>query len=72
MVYYLYATMPYSNAGLENYLAFRNGKTSLGKKGKEAINLVVSQVNQCRCIATIISGHGWFCSSRTGIAPNPY
>jgi hypothetical protein len=30
----LYATMAYSDTGLENYLAFQNGKTSLTKKEK--------------------------------------
>jgi uncharacterized peroxidase-related enzyme len=44
----LYATIAYSNTGLENYLALQNGKTSISKKEKEAINLVVSQVNNCR------------------------
>src|SRR5215467_4866506 len=48
MVPNLYATMAYSDTGLENYLGLQNGKTSLNKKEKEAINLVVSQVNNCR------------------------
>lgn len=48
MVPNLYATMAYSDTGLENYLALQNGKTSLTKKEKEAINLVVSQANNCR------------------------
>jgi len=43
----LYATIAYSDTGLENYLNFQNGKTSLNKKEKEAINLVVSQFNKC-------------------------
>jgi uncharacterized peroxidase-related enzyme len=47
MVPNLYATMAYSDTGLENYMAFQNGKTSLSKKQKEAVNLVVSQVNGC-------------------------
>lgn len=47
MVPNLYATIAYSDTGLENYLNFQNGKTSLTKKEKEAINLVVSQVNNC-------------------------
>ncbi|KOY86243.1 alkylhydroperoxidase [bacterium 336/3] len=47
MVPNLYATMAYSNTGLENYLNFQNGKTSLSKKEKEVVNLVVSQVNEC-------------------------
>lgn len=48
MVPNLYAAMAYSDTGLENYLGFQNGKTSLTKKEKEAINLVVSEVNNCR------------------------
>lgn len=43
----LYATIAYSNNGLERYLAYQNAKTSLSNKEKEAINLVVSQVNGC-------------------------
>ena len=48
MVPNLYAAMAYSDTGLENCLTLQNGKTSLTKKEKEAINLVVSQVNNCR------------------------
>lgn len=48
MVPNLYATIAYSDTALENYLTLQNGKTSLSKKEKEAINLVVSQVNGCR------------------------
>ena len=44
----LYAVMAYSDTGLGNYLQFQNSKTSLTKKEKEAVNLVVSQVNGCR------------------------
>lgn len=44
----LYATMAYSDTGLGNYLQFQNGKTSLSKKEKELVNLVVSQENGCR------------------------
>ena len=44
----LYAAIAYSDTALENYLTLQNGKTSLTKKEKEAINLVVSQVNDCR------------------------
>jgi uncharacterized peroxidase-related enzyme len=43
----LYATIAYSDNALGNYLQLQNGKTSLSKKEKEAINLVVSQVNGC-------------------------
>ncbi len=44
----LYATIAYSDSALGNYLQFQNGKTSLTKKEKEAVNLVVSEVNGCR------------------------
>jgi len=43
----LYATIAYSNNGLERFLAYQNAKTSLTNKEKEAVNLVVSQVNGC-------------------------
>ena len=44
----LYAIMAYSDTALGNYLQFQNAKTSLSKKEKEVVNLVVSQVNECR------------------------
>lgn len=44
----LYATIGYSAHGLEKYLAFQGAKTSLSNKEKEAVNLVVSEVNGCR------------------------
>jgi AhpD family alkylhydroperoxidase len=44
----LYATMAYSENALGTYLQFQGAKTSFSKKEKEAINLVVSQVNECR------------------------
>jgi len=44
----VYATYAKSDNGLGRYLTFANGKTSLSAKEKEAINLVVSQVNGCR------------------------
>ncbi|MBD0257741.1 MAG: carboxymuconolactone decarboxylase family protein [Cytophagales bacterium] len=48
----LYATIAYSGNALGNYLQFQNGKTSLSKKEKEVVNLVVSQVNECAyCLA---------------------
>lgn len=43
----LYATIGYSENGLGRYLAYQNAKTSLSNKEKEAINLVVSEVNNC-------------------------
>jgi AhpD family alkylhydroperoxidase len=48
MVPNLYATMAYSENGLGNYVALQSGKSSLRGKEREAINLVVSQVNGCR------------------------
>ena len=43
----LYAAIGYSNNGLSRFLAYQNAKTSLNNKEKEAVNLVVSQVNGC-------------------------
>lgn len=43
----LYATIAYSDHGLKRYLEFQNAKTSLSNKEKEAVNLIVSQVNGC-------------------------
>jgi uncharacterized peroxidase-related enzyme len=43
----LYATIAYSDNGLGRYLAYQNAKTTLSNKEKEAVNLVVSQVNGC-------------------------
>lgn len=43
----IYATYAYSENALGRYLTFSSGKTSLSNKEKEAIFLVVSQVNEC-------------------------
>ena len=43
----LYATIAYSDNGLGKYLAYQNAKTTLSNKEKEAVNLIVSQVNGC-------------------------
>jgi uncharacterized peroxidase-related enzyme len=43
----LYATIAYSENGLGRYLAYQNAKTTLSNKEKEAVNLIVSQVNGC-------------------------
>jgi uncharacterized peroxidase-related enzyme len=43
----LYAAIAYSDNGLGKYLAYQNAKTSLSNKEKEAVNLIVSQVNGC-------------------------
>ncbi len=44
----LYAVMAHSDTALGNYLQFQNAKTSLSKKEKEVVNLVVSQINECK------------------------
>jgi AhpD family alkylhydroperoxidase len=43
----LYATIAYSTNGLARFLAYQSAKTSLSNKEKEAVNLIVSQVNGC-------------------------
>lgn len=43
----LYATIAYSDNGLKRFLDYQNAKTSLSNKEKEAVNLIVSQVNGC-------------------------
>lgn len=47
MVPNLYAVMALSDTALGNYLAFQNAKTTFSNKEKQAVNLVVSQVNEC-------------------------
>lgn len=47
MVPNLYAVMAHSDTALGNYLAFQNAKTTFTNKEKQAVNLVVSQVNEC-------------------------
>ena len=44
----LYATIGHSEHGLARYVAFQGAKTSLNNKEKEAVNLVVSEINGCR------------------------
>ena len=52
MVPNLYATFAYSDSALGDFLAFDKRKSSLNAKEKEVVNLVVSQVNDCRyCLA---------------------
>lgn len=43
----IYATYAYSDNALGRYLTFSSGKTSLSNKEKEAVFLIVSQVNNC-------------------------
>lgn len=47
MVPNLYATIAHSESGLSRYLGFQKAKTSLTNKEKEAVNLIVSEVNGC-------------------------
>ncbi len=44
----LYAAFAHSENALGTYVQFQNAPSSLSKKGKEAINLVVSEINNCR------------------------
>lgn len=44
----IYATYAYSDNAPARYLTFANGKTSLNNKEKEVINLIVSEVNECK------------------------
>ena len=44
----LYATFAYNETALKDYLTFQNRKSTLSAKEREVINLVVSQVNDCR------------------------
>ncbi len=43
----LYATIANSKTGLTRYLNYQNAKSSLSNKEKEAINLLVSEINGC-------------------------
>ena len=47
MVPNLYAVMALSDTALGNYLDFQNAKTTFTNKEKQAVNLIVSQVNEC-------------------------
>lgn len=44
----LFAAFGHSENALPRYLAYQSAKTSLSNKEKEAVNLVVSEVNGCR------------------------
>jgi len=44
----LYATFALNETALSDYLALQNRKSTLSAKEREIINLVVSQVNDCR------------------------
>lgn len=47
MVPNLYAVMAHSDTALSSYLAFQGAKSTFSNKQKQAVNLVVSQVNKC-------------------------
>lgn len=44
----LYATFAWNETALGDYLALQNRRSTLTAKEREVINLVVSQVNECR------------------------
>jgi uncharacterized peroxidase-related enzyme len=48
MVPNLYASFAYNETALADYLALQNRKSTLSAKEREVINLVVSQVNDCK------------------------
>jgi AhpD family alkylhydroperoxidase len=53
----LYATYANSENALGRFMAFAGGKTSLNNKEKEVVNLVVSQINDCKyCLAAHTAG----------------
>lgn len=59
----LYAYYAKNETALEDYLSFQNRKTTLSKKEKEIINLVVSQYNDCyycQSAHTVIAGLNGF------------
>jgi uncharacterized peroxidase-related enzyme len=48
----LYATFAYSDTALETYINLQSAKSSLSAKQREVVNLVVSQLNECKyCLA---------------------
>ncbi|MFK7937122.1 MAG: carboxymuconolactone decarboxylase family protein [Saprospiraceae bacterium] len=48
----IYASFAYNDTALGDYLALQNRKSTLKAKEREVINLVVSQVNECKyCLA---------------------
>jgi uncharacterized peroxidase-related enzyme len=48
----LYATLAHSENALGTYLQLQSAKSSLNLKEREVINLIVSQINECRyCLA---------------------
>jgi uncharacterized peroxidase-related enzyme len=63
MVPNLYAYFGKNETALADYMALQTRKNTLNSKEREVINLVVSQVNQCRyCLAahTVVAGMNGF------------
>ncbi|QHS63427.1 carboxymuconolactone decarboxylase family protein [Chitinophaga agri] len=58
MVPNLYATIAYSENGLNKYLAFQTAKTSLYNREREVVNLVMAQVNGCRYCQSVYTALG--------------
>jgi len=75
----LYAAIAYSENALPRYLNYQAGKSSLNNREKEAVNLVVSEVNGCRyCQSahTMLGKMNGFTDAdvldlRSGISNNP-
>lgn len=64
----LYATFAHNETALGDYLKLQNRKSSLSLKEREVINLVVSQVNQCKyCLAahTLLAKKAGFTEEQT-------
>ncbi len=64
----LYATFAHSETALGDYLKLQGRRTSLSLKEKEIINLVVSQVNDCKyCLAahTLLAQKAGFTEQQT-------
>jgi uncharacterized peroxidase-related enzyme len=63
MVPNLYATFAWNDTALADYLALQNRKSLLSAKEREIVNLVVSQVNDCKyCVpahTAILKMHGY-------------
>ncbi len=64
----LFATLGLSENGLNRYISFQNDKSSLNNQEKEAINLIVSEVNECdycRAAHTTIGKMNGFTDAQT-------
>ena len=64
----LYSTLAYSENALDAYFTLESGKTSLSVKEAEAVNLVVSEVNDCMyCLSahTMVAKQSGFTEEQT-------